>query len=498
MIYNYQYRLNPTTEQKLIFNDWLRVCRYWYNRQLGERFDWWERNRSYIDRCPLVCHLPELKDKPEFYGQKKQLPILKQDLVAVGWSGELLDFSSVPANTLQEVGKRVQLAFKRFIAGDKNGKRSGKPRFKNQARFRSMVFEGVKLHSCSVGGKFLYISLPKMGLIKLRHHRPLPDGVTLKSAQVIKKTDGWYINLRLQDDIIPDFKADIIPTWENSMGMDAVLHESDYLATSEGAKLPSLKSFRKAKTRLAKVSQRKSQKTKGSKSRRKLAKKEARLHQRIARSRKDHAYNTAQALLDTGKQVFFHEKLNLKGLSRRNKPKTDDNGKYIPNGQSAKSGLNLSWADAGFGQFFKILEYKAGKAGAIVKEVNPAYTSQLLSYRDDFIFTDCSIREYWDEELKLLIDRDINAGINIKRVGLDVFPTIKRRRGNPVVTNSATDSTSKEVLLAHQLWATGKPTPSYRYGVGASPWRSKRRKNCKSLFMKTTVAENVLIPEQSV
>ena len=146
MIYNYQYRLRPTTEQKLVFNNWLRICRYWYNRQLGERFDWWERNRGYTDRCPLVCHLPELKEKPEFYAQKKQLPIIKQDLVSVAWSGELLDFNSVPSQTLQEVCKRVKLAFSRFISGDKNGKRSGKPRFKNTARFRSMVFEGVKLH----------------------------------------------------------------------------------------------------------------------------------------------------------------------------------------------------------------------------------------------------------------------------------------------------------------------------------------------------------------
>ncbi len=97
LIYNYKYRLIPTTEQKLILNDWLRICRYWYNKQLGERFDWWERNRNYTDRCPLICHLPELKDKPEFYGQKKQLPIIKQDLVKVDWSGELLDVSSVPS-----------------------------------------------------------------------------------------------------------------------------------------------------------------------------------------------------------------------------------------------------------------------------------------------------------------------------------------------------------------------------------------------------------------
>ena len=228
--------------------------------------------------------------------------------------------------------------------------------------------------------------------------------------------------------------------------MDAVLHEDDYLATSEGFKLPSLKSFRKSQGKLAKVSKRKSSQKKGSKARRKLAKREAKMHQQIARARRDHAYKTAHALLRTGKKVFFHEKLNLAGLSRRNKVKTDDDGKYLPNGQSAKSGLNKSWADAAFNQFFERLKHKAEKAGALVIPVNPQYTSQLLSYKDEFIFTDTGIRQYWDEELKLLVDRDINAGINAKRVGLGLFPTIKRRKGNPVVVNSTANSTLKEVL----------------------------------------------------
>ena len=121
---------------------------------------------------------------------------------------------------------------------------------------------------------------------------------------------------------------------------------------------------------MAKVSKRKANKKKGSKARRKLAKREAREHQRIARARRDHAYNTAHQLIRTGKKVFFREKLNLKGLSQKNKPKQDHTGKYLPNGQSAKSGLNKSWLDAAFGQFFSILEDIAEKAGAEVKEVN--------------------------------------------------------------------------------------------------------------------------------
>jgi putative transposase len=252
MKYTYQYKALPATEQKLELNLWLRTCQYWYNRQLGDRFDWWEMNRTPIDSCPLIATLPELRDKPNYYSQKKYLPGLKKEPVTVEWSGEMLDLSRVPANTLQEVCKRVDIAFERFIAGDSNGNRSGKPRFKSQSRYRSFVIEGagLELHSCSIGGKYLYVKVPKIGLIKIRSHRHLPDGSSLKQLQFVKKNDGWFVNLRLEDPTVPVTKNDIIPTWENSLGMDAVLHEDDYLATSEGVKLPSLKVLRKSQHKL--------------------------------------------------------------------------------------------------------------------------------------------------------------------------------------------------------------------------------------------------------
>jgi putative transposase len=273
------------------------------------------------------------------------------------------------------------------------------------------------------------------------------SGFNLKQVGVTKKSDGWYVNLILDDPSVPEFTPlETVPTWDNSMGLDAVLNEDIYLATSEGETLPSLKPLRKGLDKLGKLQTKKNAFMKGSRRRRKLAQKESRLHQRIARSRKDFHYKTAHKLVRTGKKVFFYEALNLKGLTKRNAPKPDEPGGYLPNGQSAKSGLNKSWLDAAFGQFFSTLSYIAGKAGAVVIEKNPAYTSQLLSYRDEFIFTDCSIREYWDEQLKIWVDRDINAAINLKRVGLDVFPTLKRRKGNPVIVSSTTNTTLKEVL----------------------------------------------------
>ncbi|MDR9894848.1 transposase [Aetokthonos hydrillicola Thurmond2011] len=501
MLLNHQYRAYPETQQKLKLNSWLRTSRYWYNWQLRDRFEWWEKNRDYTlfpqgEFCYISCSLPpkELRDKPNFYSQKKLLPDLKEDFIKVGHSGELLDFKSVPSQTLQDVSKRVELAFNRFVKGDSNAKKSGKPRFKNAASFRTMRFEGQAVTIERVEKDWLFLSISKLpGWLKVRLHRPLADGFTLKSVLLTSKADGWYCTITLEDPTVPVFNHarcfmpgnpevcpegdqrqlptpvnpaaalappcnfspstalapdDITPTWDNSLGMDAVLHEDDYLATSEGEKLPSLKSFRKSQARLAKVSKRKATKKKGSASRRKLAKREAREHQRIARSRKDHAYKTAHKLVRTGKKVFFHEDLNLQGLTKRNKTKKDEQGKFLPNGQSAKSGLNKSWLDAGFGQFFTTLDYIASKAGAAVVKVNPAYTSQLLAYRDELVFTDCAIRSYFDHQQLLYVDRDVNASINIKRVGLGLFPTIKCRKGKVVITSTATASTSKEVLIA--------------------------------------------------
>jgi putative transposase len=259
----------------------------------------------------------------------------------------------------------------------------------------------------------------------------------------------------LEDTSVPDFTHDvIIPSWDNSIGLDAVLHADAYLATSEGEKLPSLKPLRNNQSKLDRISTRRNKRKRGSKARRKLAKKEADQHQRIARSRQDFHYKTAHKLTRTGAKFFFYEDLNLKGLTKRNKIKQDDDGTILTNGQSAKSGLNKSWLDAAFGQFFKTLDYIAAKAGAVVISQKPAYTSMVLSYRNEIIFTVgqspargvCSIRDYWDEQNSLMVDRDINAAINLKRLGLDIFPSIKRRSGNLSVVGTMDNSTTEEIL----------------------------------------------------
>ncbi len=463
----------PNTAQKLELNDWLRICQYWYNWQLGDRFNWWEQNRDYVlspqgEFCYICCSLPplELRDNPNFYSQKKLLPGLKEDLIRVKHSGELLDFKRVPSQTLQDVSSRVDLAFSRFLRGDSNSNKSGKPRFKSANSFSTLKVEGQAVTIERVEKDWLFLSVSKLeGWVKVRLHRPLPNGLCMKNVLMTKKADGWYCTIALEEPTIPTFNYEALtPTWDNSMGIDAVLYENDYLATSSGDKLPSLKSFRKSQSLLAKVSRRKALKKKGSAERRKLAKREAKVHQKIARARQNHAFCTAHEIVKSGNKFFFVEDLNLRGLSKRNKAKKDEYGKFIVNGQAAKSGLNKSWADAAFGQFFTTLDYIAAKAGAMVVKVNPAYTSQILSYRDEIVFTDCSIRNYIDTKELLNVDRDVNSSINIKRVGLGLFPTIKSRKVKVCITHTVTTSTSKEVLIVLKRMSEAHTVPQGQCG----------------------------------
>jgi putative transposase len=455
----FQYKFYPDTNQKLKLNEWLRIARYWYNRQLGDRFDWWEMNRTSASACSLViCSIAPLRERPNYFSQKKQLPILKKDLVKVLHSGELLDFNRVDASILQEVCKRADKAFKRFVIGDAQGNRSGKPRFKSEANFKTMTFaDGKAVKIVLVRENWLYLRLPKLGVVKVRMHRVLPDGFALKQATVTKKADGWFVQLVMEDLTVPEVSpAEVSPNWENSMGLDAVLNENVYLATSDGEKLPSLKPLRNNQAKLDRISPKRNKRKRGSKARRKLAKREAKQHQKIARARQDFHYKTAHRLVRTGKQVFFHENLNLKGLTKRNKAQQDEQGIFLPNGQSAKSGLNKSWSDAAFGNFFKTLDYIAAKAGAVVIPQKPAYSSMVLCYRNEIIFTNCSTRDYWDEQNSLQVDRDINAAINLKRLGLGIFPSIKRRSGNLTIVGTMENSTTKEIL--HTLHrAVGSP-----------------------------------------
>lgn len=165
----YQFKLLPTNSQSCRMQRWLDMVKCQYNWLLADRFDWYEMNRCPINACPLVCSIAEARPQPEYYGQKRSLVALKTEREC---------YKDIHADVLQDMVKRVDLAFVRFIKGDSNGKRSGKPRIKCKNRYRTFAYQRVK-PDCIPGNR---IELPKLGEIKFIQHRPVPDGFAIKKV----------------------------------------------------------------------------------------------------------------------------------------------------------------------------------------------------------------------------------------------------------------------------------------------------------------------------
>ena len=378
----YQYRLRPTKQQVTQLDEWLETCRRIYNRMLGERISWWENNRCPIDRCSIIsCGIAPLSDRPSYYSQQNSLVPLK---------AKYPEIKLVQSQVLQNVVKRVDLAYERFIAGDSSGKRSGRPRFKGKGRYRSLTFTQMK-QTCLSGNR---IMLPKLGTVKLVLHRPIPDGLKIKTATVTQKADGWYVNLSLTDDTVPTISPDI--KLEKAVGIDVGLHE--FLVTSVGETVPIPQFARKSEKRRKLLNLALSRKKKkGTARRRKSGKRLSKHYQKVARQRKDFHYKTAGWLLDKY-DVIAHEDLNIKGL--------------------AKTRLSKSILDAGWGEFIAIVAAKAESAGRLTVAVNPSGTTQNCSDCGEKVPKTLADRWHSCPFCLLELDRDINAAINIKNLGV--------------------------------------------------------------------------------
>jgi putative transposase len=394
-----QYRLRLTSHQVTQMSEWLNLLRRQYNYRLAERFNWHEQNRCDVNSCPLVCHLPELKDQPDFYSQKRDLVNSKRLFP---------DYQTIHSQVLQNCVERVKRTFDRWLKGDCNGKKSGKPRFKGVGRYRSFTFAQVK-PDC-INGKF--IKLPSFGNMKLILHRPLPEGFKIKTATISCKVDGWYVILSLEDSSVPELILSL-PTVDNTIGIDMGL--KSFLLTDEGEEVAIPQPYRKAEKHLKQLQRSLSRAKKGSVRRRKAAKRVAKAHLKVANQRKDFHYKTAKKLLNQRKNVG-HEDLNIQGIAR--------------------SRMAKSTHDAGWGQFLQILSIKAERAGLMTIAVNPNGTTQDCSNCGQKVPKMLQDRWHVCPDCGCSLDRDQNAAINIKHraVGHPVFKAQEMPDGMPGVT----------------------------------------------------------------
>ena len=129
------------------------------------------------------------------------------------------------------------------------------------------------------------------------------------------------------------------------MGID--LGVSHLATLSNGEMIEHPRSLRKGQATLKRRQQAVSRKKKGSHRRKKAGKLVGKAHRKIANQRRDFLHKQSSKLVNRY-QVMVFEDIQIANLTRQPQVKQDETtGKSLPNGASAKAGLNKSILDAG-------------------------------------------------------------------------------------------------------------------------------------------------------
>ncbi len=360
MYKNYMYRLYPSKSQKKRLESILETCRRFYNDLLAERRDAWANEGRSVSKTEQFRRVKELKSSNPFA-------------------------RDVHSHVLQVVVTDLDKAFQAFFRRVKRGESPGYPRFKSKNRFSSF---GLKEYGNGFKIDGRRLRLYGVGRVAVRWHRPLPS--TPKTVRIIRKADGWYAMFTCE------VEPQTLPPTGKEIGVDVGV--ASLVTTSDGEKIANPKWYRAGQKKLRRLQRSLSRKQPGGKNREKARQAVARYHLHVSRQRQDTLDKIIYKLIQEYDFIAV-EDLNIQGMVKNRR-------------------LSKSIMDAGWGHFKERLFSKAAEAGRIVVAVNPANTSQTCS----------SCGQLFPEKIGLSVrtvrcscglelDRDVNAAINILRLG---------------------------------------------------------------------------------
>jgi putative transposase len=360
----FKYRLYPTKQQQRLLEAQLEECRWLYNHLLAERKSAWE----------------ERQESVRLYDQQATLPALKAARPAL---------AGVQSQVLQNVAVRIDLAFQAFFRRVRTGENPGYPRFRGKGRYASITFPQVPV-GCRLDVDNKRLRIANVGQVKILLHRPL-DGAA-KTATITRSSTGkWYVCFSCEC-----AEPAPLPAAGQQVGVDVGL--KTFATFSSGQEIANPRFFRREEKALAKVQRAHSQLEKGTPERAKHRHAVARVHERIAWRRSDFTHQHSRRIANSYDLIAVEDlSVNL----------------MVHNHCLAKSIHDVAWS-----QFASLLAYKAAWAGRKYVAVNPAYTSQDCSQcghrKTDLSLAD---RTYTCPCCGLILDRDLNASLNILRVG---------------------------------------------------------------------------------
>lgn len=357
----FRYRLKPTKAQVTKLNEQLELCRWVYNETLATRKNSFEQEGKSIS----------------YFESNKMLPI---------WKESKPELKTVHSQVLQDVVLRVNLAFRAFFRRVQSGEKEvGYPRFKGKNRYDSISYPQSGF---STEGNTIWLS--KIGSIKFKLHRPIKGDVKRLTIRR-SSTKKWYVSF-----LVEDAPNRILEPSDEIVGVDMGI--LNFAALSSGEVVANPRFLLADEERLKKAQSKRDKLPKGSVRRRKASKAVSHLYERVTNRREDFAQQLSRQWINKYGIIVF-EDLNIT--------------KMVHNHNLAKSILDASW-----NKLIQYTSYKAEDAGRKVVSVNPANTSQMCSSCGQIVKKDLSIRVHACPYCGLSINRDLNAALNIARLGI--------------------------------------------------------------------------------
>ena len=350
----------PTRQQARQLDQTLDTCRRLYNLALADRKAAYEVegiSRSYEDQAALLT--VERKNG---------------------------NFTGIYAHCLQDVLRRLDKAFKAFFRRVKAGEKPGYPRFKGVGWYKSFTYPDSETGYKLEGSK---LTLSKIGAIRIFKHREV-EGKT-KTGTIKKDHLGrWFAVLVTEIEDVPAIEA------KTAIGVDVGLKSLITTSTGEAIEYP--RYYVQAEKKLAATQRSLSRKKKGSANRRKAKVKVAKISNRIQNLRDEFLHQVSRRLVDSADIIVF-ENLNINGM--------------LKNHHLAKHIQDHAW-----GKLIQFTKSKAAKAGKVVELVDARYTSQKCSQCGIMVPKTLAERTHACPNCGLEIDRDLNASLNIRTLGL--------------------------------------------------------------------------------
>ncbi len=384
-----RHRIYPTEEQIVLLKKFLGCSRFVYNQCLDYAEFSHDNGKPY----------------PGYYGKEGFSSLITE----MKHTSEYSFPKDADATSLQSAAKNADKAYKNLFS-----KRADKPRFKSKRDTRQ-TYETMNNNNSIRYFDHNYIQLPKVGRIKFRGQIRKHERI-LSAVVEVTPTGKWFVSMCVEVDLDKRLEEKKRQHGEKETGID--LGIKSYVTAFDGLYFShignpkafehQLKKLRKEQRKLSRMREHETEAMRAfsvhSRNYEKQRRKVARIYERITNIRRDFLHKLSRKLSEEN-QTLIVETLEVKRMME----------------EADSSELSRGIADASWGMFLNMLEYKCNETGCTLKKVDPDFPSTKLCSYCGYInkSVTLSMRTITCPICRKRYDRDENAARNIYMRGLN-------------------------------------------------------------------------------